>query len=101
MKIWYKQAYITTVYVCNKIPHCAMKCLTASQDETATKINSLAPDKKLLVFYNSSFNFAAFSLLLAYEYFWPMLPDAALHIFICSSFSGEKEHCLLTLYKKL
>lgn len=67
-----------------------MKCFKASQDETPPKINSLAPDKKLLVFYNSSFNFAGFSLLLAYEYLWPMLPDAALHIFICSSFSGEK-----------
>lgn len=67
-----------------------MKCFTASQDETAPKINSLRPDKKLPVFYNSSFNFAGFSLLLTYGYFWPMLPDAALHIFICSSFSGEK-----------
>lgn len=93
MNIWCEQAYITTVYVCNKIPHCAMKCFTASRDETATKVNSLVPDKKkrkLPVFYNLSFNFARFLLLLAYDYFWPVLPDAALHIFIFSSFSGEK-----------
>lgn len=89
MKFKYKQAYIT-VYVCNTIPHCGLKCFKASQNEIAPKINSLAPDKKLPVFYNMSFNFAGFSLLLAYECFWPILPGAALYIFICSSFSGEK-----------
>lgn len=79
-KIRRERAYITAEYVSNKICDCAMKFFTASQDETAPKINSLAPDNK----------FAGFSLLLTYEYFWPALPDGALRNFICFLFPGEK-----------
>lgn len=46
-----------------------MKFSKVSQDDTAREINSLAPDKKLLVSYKS-LNFA-FSLRLAYVLFSP------------------------------
>lgn len=62
--------YITAVYVRNKFSPRTMKFSEASQDDTAREINSLAPDKKLLVSYKS-FNFAAFSLRLAYALFSP------------------------------